>query len=339
MRILYQVPAYCTEEGAANMSMNFIVAAFLAGVPLIMATVGEIITQKAGNINLGVEGIMYTGAISGLAGALGAESLGLAGIPAVAAAFIFSLLAGMLTSAVYGLLTVIMRVNQSVIGLTITLLGTGIGNFFGELMGQKAGGYVSVTDATKQCYGDMSLGPLSGIPVVGRLLFSYNWLVYFSFFIAIAAFIVLYKTRHGLNLLAVGENPKAADVAGIPVLRYRFTAVVAGGGLCGIAGMYMCMVTNSGVWVHDCISGYGWLAIALVIFSTWNPLKAIICSIAFGALMIMRLYLTIPGLSPFLYDMGPYIVTSAVIILSSIRRNQEHAMPEGCGENYFREER
>ncbi len=321
------------------MLINFLVAAFLAGAPLIMATVGEIITQKSGNINLGVEGIMYIGAISGLAGAVGAEAFGLAGIPAVLASFVSSLLAGMFTSAVYGLLTVILRVNQNVIGLTVTILGTGIGNFFGERMGQDAGGFISVSDITKAYYRNLSLEPLSTIPVLGKLLFSYNWLVYFSVLVAAVAFIVLFKTKVGLNLLAVGENPGAADAAGISVTKYRYVATAIGGGLCGIGGMYMCMVTNSGVWVHDCISGYGWLAVALVIFSSWNPLKAIVCSITFGALMIMRLYITIPGLSPFIYDMCPYIVTSIVIILTSIRHNQECLIPEGCGENYDREAR
>ena len=321
------------------MLVNFLVAAFLAGAPLILATVGEILTQKSGNINLGVEGTMYIGAVCGLAGAVSAEKIGFEGTGAAAAAFVCSILAGMATSAVYSFLTVSLHANQNVIGLTITILGTGIGNFFGELMGQNAGGYVSASDETDAAFGNLQLGILSDIPVVGKLFFHYNWLVYFSFLTAVLCYIFLFKTRRGLKLLAVGENPAAADAAGISVTRYRYMATIVGGGLCGTAGMYMCMVTNNGVWVHDCISGYGWLAVALVIFSRWNPMRAILCSIIFGALMIMRFYVSIPGLNSFIYDMCPYIVTSLVIVITSIGKNKNLGMPEACVVNYFREER
>ena len=164
-------------------------------------------------------------------------------------------------------------------------------------------------------------------------------MVYFSLAAALATFFIIKKTKIGLKLTAVGENPYAADAAGVSVTKYRYIASVIGGALCGLAGMYMCMVTNSGVWVHGCISGYGWLAVALVIFSAWNPLKSIFCSIIFGALMIMRLYIAIPGLNPFIYDMCPYIVTSIVIIITSIRKTGKDHIPESLGENYYREER
>ncbi len=307
------------------MIINFFIAAVLAGAPLIFATVGEIITEKSGNINLGVEGTMYIGAVGALAGALAAEKVGLAGMGAVAAAFIAALFCGMLTSMIYCLFTVSLRVNQNVIGLTITILGTGIGNFFGELMGQNAGGYISVTDTTKAFYSNN--------------IFSLNWLVYVSVLAALVSFIILFKTGTGLRLLAVGENPAAADSVGISVTRYRYAATMIGGGLCGISGMYMCMVSNSGVWVHNCISGYGWLAVALVILSGWNTLRAVPCSIVFGALMVMRLYISIPGINPFIYDMCPYIVTCCVIIVMSMRKYKHSGLPQGCGENYYREER
>lgn len=321
------------------MIVNFLTQAFLAGAPLILATVGEILTEKSGNVNLGVEGTMYVGAVSGLAGAVFAEKAGGSGWAAACLAVLFSLLAGMLTSAVYGFLTISLRANQNVTGLTVTIMGTGIGNFFGERMGQNAGGFVSVTERTKALFGSLRLGFLSDIPVLGELLFSYNWLVYFSFGAAVCTWFFLFHTRKGLKLLAVGENPAAADAASISVSGYRYAATVVGGGLCGLAGMYMCMVTNNGVWVHDGISGYGWLAVALVIFSMWNPLRAVFCSIIFGALMIMRLYISIPGLSPFIYDMCPYLVTAFVIILISMQKKKNMGMPEGCGMNYFREER
>ena len=305
------------------MMIHFFIAAVLAGAPLILATVGEIITEKSGNINLGVEGTMYVGAVGGLAGAVAVEKSGFSGVGAVVAALLVAVFCGMLTSLLYCFFTVTLRVNQNVIGLTITILGTGIGNFFGELLGQSAGGYISITDRTKALYANQ--------------IFSLNWLVYVSVFTAMAGFLILYRTKTGLRLLAVGENPAAADSAGISVTKYRYLATMLGGGLCGVAGMYMCMVSNSGVWVHNCISGYGWLAVALVIFSGWNPLKAIPCSIVFGGLMVMRLYVSIQGVNPFIYDMCPYIVTGVIIIIMSAGKDRRSGLPEGCGENYYRE--
>ena len=258
---------------------------------------------------------------------------------AAAVSFIAGASSGMITSALFGFMTISLRVNQNVVGLIITIMGTGIGNFFGELMGQGAGGYISVTDETKAVFSGIHIPGLSSVPVIGELLFSYNGMVYFSLAAALAAFFIIKKTKIGLKLTAVGENPYAADAAGVSVTKYRYIASVIGGTLCGLAGMYMCMVTNSGVWVHGCISGYGWLAVALVIFSAWNPLKSIFCSIIFGALMIMRLYIAIPGLNPFIYDMCPYIVTSIVIIITSIRKTGKDHIPESLGENYYRKER
>lgn len=321
------------------MIINFLVAAFLAGVPLILATVGEIITEKSGNINLGIEGTMYIGAVSALALAVMAEKIGLAGVPAVVFAIFGGAVSGMLASLLFGFMTITLKVNQNVVGLIITMLGTGIGNFFGELMGQSAGGYISVSDKTRALFSGIHIPGLSSIPVLGKLLFSYNGMVYISFAVAIIAHLFLVKTKTGLKLTAVGENPAAADSAGISVTKYRYMATITGGALSGLAGMYMCMVTNSGVWVHGCISGYGWLAVALVIFSSWRPLKSIFCSIIFGALMIMRLYITIPGINPFIYDMCPYIVTSIVIIITSIRKKGRGHIPEALGINYYREER
>lgn len=321
------------------MIINFFVAAFLAGAPLILATVGEIVTEKSGNMNLGVEGTMYIGAVSALACALAAEKIGLAGIGAGIFAMFGGAISGMLSSALFSFMTVTLRVNQNVVGLIITIMGTGIGNFFGEIMGQSNGGYISVTGRTKAVFAGIKIPGLCNIPVLGKLLFSYNIMVYFSFAIAILAFIIIKRTKIGLKLNAVGENPAAADAAGISVSKYRYIATIAGGALCGLAGMYMCMVTTSGVWVHGCISGYGWLAVALVIFSSWNPLQSVFCSIIFGALMIMRLYINIPGINPLIYDMCPYIVTAVVIIIASLRKNGKNHIPEGLGVNYYREER
>jgi simple sugar transport system permease protein len=164
-------------------------------------------------------------------------------------------------------------------------------------------------------------------------------MVYFAIALALAMFWFFKKTRFGLNLVAVGEDPAAADAAGINVTKYRYLATVIGGGICGIGGMYMSMVTTSGVWVHGCVTGYGWLAVALVIFATWSPLRGILVAVIFGGLMIMRMYISIPGLPAQIYDMVPYLATILVLIITSVRQSKEHAMPAGCGLNYFREDR
>ena len=120
---------------------------------------------------------------------------------------------------------------------------------------------------------------------------------------------------------------------------YKYLATVIGGGICGIGGMYMSMVTTSGVWVHDCVSGYGWLAVALVIFATWSPARGMLVALIFGGLTIMRMYINIPGLPAQIYDMLPYVATIVVLVVTSMRESREHAQPKSCGLNYFREER
>lgn len=323
-----------------NTLINLLNAAVLAGTPLLLATCGEILTEKSGSLNLGVEGIMYMGAIAGLAGAWFVEQwFGQGGLLAVVFAFIFAFLCGALAGLIYAILTVSLRANQNVTGLTLAIFGTGFGKFFGEVLGHKAGGYVTVTDQTKAMYGRINFGKLAEIPVIGTLFFKYNWLVYLSLAIAIFLGWYLKRTRRGLSLRAVGESPATADSAGINVTRYRYLAALVGGGLCGLGGMYMSMVDQKGIWVQDCISGYGWLAIALVIFATWNPLRAIYCAIIFGGLSVMYMYVPIKGLPVPIYRMFPYIATIIVLIITSLMQIKEHAQPAGTGLNYFREER
>jgi simple sugar transport system permease protein len=146
------------------------------------------------------------------------------------------------------------------------------------------------------------------------------------------------RTRTGLHLRAVGENPATADAVGIRVSLYKYVATVVGGGICGVGGMYMVMVTCSGVWVHNCVNGYGWLAVALVIFAAWSPLQALLAALIFGGLSIMRMYVPL-GIPMQLYDMLPYIATVAVLVLTSVHQSRERSQPAGCGVNYFREER
>ena len=320
---------------------SLFVAAVLAGTPLLLGALGEILTEKSGNMNLGVEGMMFMGAITGLAGsyyyerAVGTPN----GIVSALIALVVSFLAGTIGAAIYAFLTVTLRANQNVTGLTLTIFGTGFGNFLGEYLGQQSGGYVAVGAETKAVFAPVSIPILSDIPVIGKLLFSYNWMVYFAILLAIALTWVFKKSRIGLNLRAIGEDPATADAAGINITKYKYIAILVGGGICGIGGMYMSMVTTMGVWVHGCVSGYGWLAVALVIFAMWSPARAILVALAFGGLMVMRMYVNIPGLPAQIYDMLPYVATILVLVITSMRQSKEHAQPKGCGVNYFREER
>ncbi len=324
---------------------SLFIAAVLAGTPLLLGALGEILTEKSGNLNLGVEGMMFMGAITGLAGSYYYEQGVIAsggtpnGVISAVIALICSFFAGTLGALIYSFLTITLRANQNVTGLTLTIFGTGFGNFFGEYIGQKAGGYVAVGDATKAAFTNLKIPVLSELPVIGKLLFQYNWLVYFAIILAIVMTWFFNKTRVGLNLRAVGESPATADAAGIDITKYKYFATVIGGGICGIGGMYMSMVTTKGVWVHGCVSGYGWLAVALVIFATWSPARGMLVALVFGGLTIMRMYVNIPGLPAQIYDMLPYVATILVLIITSMRESKEHAQPKSCGTNYFREER
>ena len=324
---------------------SLFIAAVLAGTPLLLGALGEILTEKAGNLNLGVEGMMFMGAITGLAGSYYYEQ-GVVkaggnpnGVLSALIALLVSFLAGALGASIYAFLTISLRANQNVTGLTLTIFGTGFGNFFGEYIGQKAGGYVAVSEVTKNAFSKLHIPVLSDIPVLGKLFFQYNWVVYFAIAAAIILGWIFNKSRIGLNLRAVGEDPATADAAGISITKYKYIATIIGGGICGIGGMYMSMVTTSGVWVHGCVSGYGWLAVALVIFATWSPARGILVALIFGGLTIMRMYVNIPGLPAQIYDMLPYVATIVVLIATSMRQSKEHAQPKSFGNNYFREER
>jgi ABC-type uncharacterized transport system permease subunit len=283
---------------------------------------------------------MFMGAVSGLASSMVAEKLFAAGsaLPIALFAVLGAFLFGALGALIYGFLTVTLRANQNVTGLTLSIFGTGLANFLGETLAQGAGGYAAVGAEAKAVFASIHIPFLSDIPVLGRLLFSYNFLVYLGVAVAIALWWFLKRTRAGLNLRAVGENPATADAAGVDVTKYKYLATCIGGGICGIGGMYVSMVTCSGVWVHNGVSGLGWIAVALVIFAAWSPLRALIGSLVFGGLSVMRMYVHI-GIPMEIYDMVPYVATVLVLIFTSIRQKKESMQPASCGINYFREDR
>ncbi len=320
----------------------FVGAAVVAATPLLFGTLGEILTEKAGNLNLGVEGLMCMGAAAGISAAwfyeLGAGT-GVSGPLSALLAVVAGFLAGALGGLIYSAVTVLLRANQNVTGLALTIFGVGLGNFTGELLGIRAGGYASVSEATVRAFSGLDIPLLSDIPVLGRLLFSYDFMVYLSVIVAVAMLWFLGRSRSGLHLRAVGESPATADAAGIGVMRYKILATCVGGGICGLGGVYISMVRSSGTWVYNCVNGQGWIAVALVIFAAWNPGRAVLGALLFGGLSVLRFYLPIRDVPAQVYNIVPFLATVLVLIFTSISQRRESYQPASCGSNYFREER
>ncbi|MCX7709350.1 MAG: ABC transporter permease [Clostridia bacterium] len=305
----------------------FLTAAVKAGTPLLFATLGESITERSGNLNLGVEGMMLMGAVAGF-------QVGLStGNPL--AAIIAALLAGALGAGIFAFLTVTLRANQVVSGLSLTIFGSGIAGF----IGQKLGGQV-VPATVKSWFVQIKLPLLGDIPYIGPIFFKHDILVYTGYLAAIGLGIYLFHTRKGLNLRSIGENPGAADAAGLNVTLYKYAHILVGGALCGLGGAYLSLV-HVPAWQENITAGRGWIAVALVIFTTWNPYKAVLGAYVFGGLDILGLYLQKFDIkvSQYLLDMLPYVVTILVLVATSIKKSKENKPPKALGEPYFREDR
>lgn len=307
--------------------MAFLSAAVQAGTPLLFATLGEIISEKVGNLNLGVEGMMLIGAVAGF-------SVGFATQNPVLALF-GAMAAGALSAWIYAFLTVTFRVNQVVTGLTLTIFGGGVSGFAGKALAGKV-----VPENLKTIFAARKIPLLGDIPFIGRILFQQDWFVYLGYLMVILLGIYMYKTKIGLNMRTVGENPGAADASGINVSLYKYVHILIGGALCGLGGAYLTLVYVP-AWQDNITAGRGWIAVALVIFATWNPYKAIIGSCFFGALSLAGLYLQKFNIqiSLFLIDMLPYVVTIIVLVFISMKRVKENSPPKALGESYFREDR
>ena len=322
--------------------ITLIIAAITYGTPLLFGTLGEILTEKSGNLNLGVEGIMFMGGALGLGGVYYYEKFSSApnGYVAILLGVFCAFLAGALASLIFSFLTITLRANQNVTGLALSIFGTGVGQFIGEYMRVSENGYISVSNMLKGYFQNPPFPKgLQDIPVVGGILFGNSFFFYLAVACAVALYWYLNKTRSGLYLRSVGESPATADAAGINVTRYKYLATVIGGGVSAVGGMVYIMTIAGGVWNHEGLSGVGWLAVALVIFCLWRPLNAIWGSVLFGALMILYLRLVIAFIPTQLYKILPYVVTVIVLIISSMRNNKEKQPPASLGLNYFREER
>lgn len=326
--------------------LSFIPRAVGQGIPLLYGSTGEIITEKSGNLNLGIPGVMYVGAISGVIGSFYYEQSCGANVNTVLAIMIpllCSLIGSLLMGLLYCFLTVTLRANQNVTGLAMTTFGVGFGNFFGGSLIKLSGADVPsiALSATSACFSKTL--PFAGkCGWFGKLFLSYGFLAYLAIAVAIVCSYVLKKTRIGLHLRAVGENPATADAAGINVTKCKYFATCLGCMIAGLGGLYYVMDYACGVWSNDAFGDRGWLAIALVIFCIWRPNVGILASILFGGLYI--LYIFIPtGMEHMeykeLYKMLPYVVTLIVLIITSMRNKRENQPPESLGVPYYREER
>lgn len=322
--------------------MAFIAAAIVQGTPLLFGATGEIITEKSGNLNLGIPGIMYIGGISGIIGGYLYEHFCADPIPILCV--VISLLASILGSAfiafIYSFLTITLKANQNVVGLALTTLGVGLGNFYGGSLLKFFGETGSISlYITGNAY-KTKIPYISELGIVGETFFSFGFLVYLAIIIAILAQRFLDNTRHGLNLRAIGENPATADAAGINVSLYKYVATCVGGAIAGLGGLYFVMDYTTGAWTNNGFGDRGWLAIAIVIFALWRPKSAILSSYIFGGLYIASVFISgLSGSTKELIKMLPYLVTIIVLVFTSSRKKREHQPPAALGQSYFREER
>ncbi|MDF2591764.1 MAG: ABC-type transporter, integral rane subunit [Clostridia bacterium] len=307
--------------------ISFLAAAIVAGTPLLFATIGEIITERSGNLNLGVEGMMLMGAVMGfMVGMMTGNA---------ALALLAAMIAGAFGALIFAFLTITLRANQVVSGLTLTIFGTGFSNFIGQpLVGQIA------PEGIRLFFRPYTIPVLGNIPVIGPILFRQDAFVYLGYAASILLGIYLYKTSKGLNLRAVGENPGSADAVGINVNLYKYVHTLLGGALCGLGGAYLSLVYVP-AWQEGVTAGRGWIAVALVIFATWNPYKALFGAFLFGGLDIIGFRMQGLGInvSQYFIDMLPYLVTIVVLVVVSMKKSKENAPPKGLGNAYFREER
>lgn len=322
--------------------VQLIQRAILQGTPLLFGSTGEIITEKSGNLNLGIPGIMYIGGISGVIGGFFyQQSDNFNNILGILVPLLASLLGSLLASLIYCFLTVTLRANQNVTGLALTTFGIGFGNFFGGSLIKIVKSdvpFIALT-STAKAYKAPIFPFADDLGWFGQIFLSHGFLVYLAVIIAIIAAVILSKTRIGLHLKAVGENAATADAAGINVAAYKYFATCIGGMIAGLGGLYYVMDYSSGVWSNDAFGDRGWLAIALVIFATWKPTMAIIGSYIFGGLYLLFNYINVSMEMLPIIQMTPYVVTILVLIIISIRNKKENQPPAHLGLSYFREER
>jgi len=316
------------------------------GTVIMYGSMGETLTEKSGNLNLGVPGIMYLGGFAGFVSAYfyenGTENP--SKIVCILLALFCAFAAAMLGGLIFSFLTITLRANQNVTGLALTTFGMGVANFGGVYL--LSGTTYTAAPFANAAFAQKILPGAAATGAFGQMFLSHGFLVYGAIILAIVLHFVLNKTRVGLNLRAVGENPATADAAGIRVTLYKYAATCLGAGISGIGGLYYVLDYNNGIWATtEQIEALGWLAVALVIFTTWRPLNGIWGAYLFGVLYWLYQYLpnmlgiTISNYMIDLVQMIPYVVTIAVLIVVSLRKKRENQPPASLGIAYFREER
>ena len=319
------------------MFVSFIVAAISMGIVYLYGCIGETIIEKGGNLNLGIPGIMCLGAYGGALGVNIYFKIFTVSNPSTFGLLVFSMLftfifAG-LGGMIYAFLTVSLQANQNVTGLALTTFGVGVMKFMGSNMNQD-----NFTLASKSI--KMLFKNYDKLGEFGRIFLSYGFLVYLAFILAILVSVFLKHTRTGLFLRAIGESPKTADVQGINVTLYKYLAILIGSGIAGLGGLYYVFDRSGGTtFVEASIEAFGWLSVALVIFSMWKPPIGIFGSILFGGLYVLPQYIGVSNIQIKMFDILPYVVTVLVLIITSIFDAKNSQPPLSLGVNYYREDR
>ena len=293
----------------------------VAGTPLLLGTVGEIISERSGILNLGVEGVMAVGAVTAfiVTHHTGNPWLG----------FCAAILAGMLISIVHAFASVSLQSNQVVSGLALTMLGLGVAGLLGKP-------YVGKPLAIK--INAMPLPFLSDIPVVGPVLFNQSPFFYLAIILAIGAWFVLEYTLWGIRIRSTGENPKATETQGVNVSLVRYIAVLIGGGFSAMAGAHL-SISYSKSWIEGMTAGRGWIVIALTIFALWNPMRAMLGAFLFGGIFVLQYMLQPLGISPNFLAMLPYMATLLVLLVGGLRDSRRLNAPAMLAEPYRRGDR
>ena len=295
--------------------------AMVAGTPLLLATTGEIICERSGILNLGVEGVMAMGAVVAFIVTMTTGEPWLGVLCAVGV--------GMAISILHAFTSVSLQANQVVSGLALTMLGLGISGMMGKP-------YVGKPLLIKM--DDLAIPFLSEIPYLGKILFSQSPFFYLAVFLAVAAWFFLEKTRLGIQIRSTGENPKATETQGINIFRIKYLSVMIGGGFSALAGAHL-SISYSKSWIEGMTAGRGWIAIALTIFALWNPGRAIWAAFLFGFIFVVQYLLQPLGISPNFLSMLPYIATLIILLLISFKDPRRLNAPAMLGEPYKRGER
>jgi simple sugar transport system permease protein len=314
-----------------DLLISILAVTIQAGTSLVYATIGEIFTERAGILNLGLEGIMIMGAVTAFAGVFHAQSLFVGLLVAV--------LVGALLASIHAFLTITMRTDQVVTGLALTLFGSGLASFLGQRLGPEGRPLVGEVGPK---FTKVALPLLSDIPVIGEPLFRQDPMVFGMYLLVPLAWYYIYKTRPGLHLRAVGESPATADAMGINVARTRYLYTILGGMLIGLGGAHLSLAYTPG-WTENLTGGRGWIAIALVIFATWDPLRALVGAVLFGSVNAIQFRLQAAGttIPAAFLGMLPYLLTILVLVLITWWEafSKRVGAPAALGLPYVREER